>query len=138
MAIRPGLCDGAKLGFLTGVHTPRDDYRIALYGAGAALDTGVRTYSPDSEVSGQGYLAGGISLMGYEAGITDSVAWVNWTVNPTWPNCTVRARGALIYNASKGNAAIEVLEFGKDFGATNGLLELEVPASGPTALVTFK
>ena len=138
MAIRPGLCHAAKLGFLTGIHQPKDDYRIALYSAEASISPETAMYGDPGEVSGQGYQPGGTILEGYESGQTNGLAWINWTKNPVWRNSSIRARGALVYNASKGNQAIEVLDFGEDFAAINGVLEIEMPASGATSMVTFE
>jgi hypothetical protein len=139
MAIRPGLCHAGKLGFLTGVHQPKDIYRLALYGADADLSPKTAMYGARGEVSGQGYTPGGITLNGYDSGVTEAgVAWVNWTILIVLRNSTIRARGALLYNASKGNQAIEVIDFGTEYAAINGVFEIEMPASGVTSLVTFE
>jgi len=47
------------------------------------------------------------------------------------------ARGALIYNASKGNKAIAVLDFGADKTASNTFV-VQMPANTPNdALIRF-
>ena len=138
MAIRAGLCHAAKLAFLTGVHQPQDKYMLALYTGNADISRDTPTYTTAGESVGAGYQAGGVLLMGYESGITDGCAWINWRSDPIWHNSTILARGALVYNASKGNVALEVLDFGTDKGSINGEFEINLPASGVTSMITFE
>ena len=45
-------------------------------------------------------------------------------------------QGALIYNNSKSNAAIAVLDFGSDFSSSNGTFQIQFPtAAHNTALI---
>jgi hypothetical protein len=54
-----------------------------------------------------------------------------------WPVAGFTARGALLYNASKGNKAIAVLDFGADKTATT-TFTVQMPANSPTsALIRF-
>ena len=55
--------------------------------------------------------------------------------NPVWGGANFTARAALIYNASKGNKAIAVLDFGADKTA-NGTFTITLPANtATTALI---
>jgi hypothetical protein len=111
--IRQGLCKAGKRGFLRGVHQPGDTYKIALYTSSANLDPdSIESYTPVGEVKGQGYDGGGIALSGVRYSSDDCT--MGWDSGPRWPLSSIRARGALIYNASKQGAALAVLDFGED------------------------
>lgn len=127
-----GLCQCALQDFMDGVHQPGDDYRIALYGESATLHPYTTAqYSPVGEVSGQGYHAGGQSLKGRVSGTGQGSGWLGWRTSPRWANSTIRARGALIYNKSKGGRAIAVFDFGKEVVSTNGPFDIPMPQPGP-------
>ena len=56
----------------------------------------------------------------------------------TWPASTITARGALVYNASKANRSIAVLDFGSDKISTDGDFTVSMPAAAAaTALLRF-
>lgn len=134
-----GVADSFRLEILTGVHQPKDVYRIALYRATAELSPITTQYQTDGEVIGSpGYDAGGQILTGYQVALQDRVAFLDWA-DPLWPLATITARGALIYNASKGNRAVAVLDLEKDFTSTNGnfLVMLPEPTS-QTALIRIR
>jgi hypothetical protein len=136
--ITPGVCHSANLEFLTGVHTPGDSYYLALYQDGANLSPETTKYSTNGECSGQGYTAGGIRMEGYKVGLVKGKACLTFTKNPVWNPATIAARGALLYNRTKNNAAITVIDLGEVLRSQNGLFELEVPALVPgAALVTL-
>lgn len=123
------------LDILQGLHEPNDTYRMALYSQDADLSDETTVYTTAGEVIGQGYGAGGQVLTGYVVGREDRVAFLSWD-NPVWPYASVTARGALIYNFSKGNRAIAVLDLGKNFTSTNGSFKVTLPEpTAATALI---
>ena len=65
MPITTTICNSFKLEALQGVHNSTDIYKIALYTSAATLDKNTTVYSTTNEVSGTGYVAGGISLSGF-------------------------------------------------------------------------
>jgi hypothetical protein len=66
---------------------------------------------------------------------TNGVAFFD-AADPTFTSATITARGALIYNNSKSNAAIAVLDFGSDFSSSNGTFQVQFPtAAHNTALI---
>lgn len=132
--ILSGLCVCAKLAFLKGEFQPGDDYRIALYTADAVLSSLTETYTPTGECKGQGYKAGGQALRGYKAGVDGTTACVTWD-GVVWPNATINARGAMIYNASRQGAAVVVVDFGQDVVSTNGNWKLPMPPLGAATAV---
>lgn len=135
MAITQAVCNQFKEDLLAGVHQPADDYKIALYESTATLDAATTAYTVTGEVSGTGYTAGGVSLQGYTAGSGSNVAWVDWTTDPSWANATITARGALIYNATRTNAAVAVLDFGADISSTNDTFTVTLPAAGASTAI---
>ena len=94
-----------------------DDIYMALYNANADLNEDTMVYSSTHEVSGTGYVAGGVQMTGITISSSGYTAYVNFA--NTVFNASVTARCALIYNASKGNKAIAVLDFGSDKTSTN-------------------
>jgi len=90
---------------------------MALYVATADLNQDTLIYTISGEVTGGGYIAGGVLLTGVTINSSGYTAYVSF--NPVNFNASVTARGALIYNASQGNKSIAVLDFGSDKTSTN-------------------
>lgn len=137
MAITQALCNSYKVEVLDGVHAAGDTYKIALYTSAATLSKATTAYSAPNEATGTGYTAGGAVLAGRSVVLDVDTAILDFT-DPTWPNASITARGALIYNASKSNKAVGVLDFGQDVISTNGLYTVALPApAAATALLHF-
>jgi hypothetical protein len=138
MAIISGITAMAKKCFLKGEYSPDDTYKIALYSAGAVLSPLTDTYTPTGEVSGQNYQRGGQVLEGYQCGVDGVTACVTWSKNPVWKNASINAAGAMIYNASKGNKTVAILNFKQDVVSTNGNWTFPMPPLTATAaLIRF-
>ena len=139
MAITAAICNSFKLEVLptaAGIHYSGDTYKIALYTSAATLSKATTAYSATNEVVGTGYTAGGASLAGLTTALDTDTAMLDWTTDPTWPTSTITARGALIYNSSKANRAVAVLDFGADITSTAGLFTVTLPApAAATAVV---
>jgi len=102
----------------TAVHNlSTDQLWIALYTANVNLNADTTVYSTTNEVTGTGYVAGGVQLTGVTISSSNSVAYVNF--NNVVFNASVTARCALIYNKTKGNKSIAVLDFGSDKTSSN-------------------
>ena len=129
--ITQGLCNSYKQEAFQGIHTAADTYKIALFTSAANLSKATTVYSATSEASGPGYTAGGQDLVGFSATIDTDTAILDFTTDPAWPSASITARGALIYNSSKGNKAVAVFDFGSDVTSTNGTFSCPFPA--PTA-----
>jgi O-glycosyl hydrolase len=109
-----------------------DTLRIALYTAEADLNESTTAYSTTSEVVGTGYVAGGVTLTGVTINSSGYTAYVNFD-NVAF-GASVTARCALIYNASKANRAIAVLDFGSD--KTSASFTITMPQNtATTALI---
>jgi nucleoside-specific outer membrane channel protein Tsx len=96
-----------------GVHDLTTDViYIALYTASANLNEATTIYSSDNEVVADGYTAGGSTLTPVTVNSSGFTAYVGFP-NVSW-TASLTARCALIYNATQGNKAIAVLDFGSD------------------------
>tara|TARA_R110000851_G_scaffold154993_1_gene297286 strand:- start:703 stop:1134 length:432 start_codon:yes stop_codon:yes gene_type:complete len=104
--------------------------KIALYTSSASLGATTSAYSATNEVSGTGYTAGGETLssqaVAYDS--TNQVAYFDAS-DPAWTTATITARGALIYNNSKSNASVAVLDFGADYTSTAGTFTVQLPSA---------
>lgn len=130
------FCTSAKVGFLTGTYVPlTDTMKIALYTNAATLDATTTAYTTSGEVIGVGYTAGGNTLSGNAISFSGTTAWITFS-DSSWTTATITARGALIYDSSKSDAAIAVLDFGSDKTSTAGTFTVQMPvAAAATALI---
>ena len=127
MAILQAIATSFKAEILQGIHDSADTYKIALYTSAATLGATTTAYSATNEVSGTGYTAGGQVLSGFNVTTSGITAILDFTTDPSWANATITARGALIYNSSKTNKAVYVLDFGSDISSTNGEFTVTFP-----------
>ena len=119
-----------KTQLYTGVHNLlTDTLKIALYTANANLNEATTIYTTSGEVTGTGYVAGGVVLTGVTLESSGSTAYVNFA-NVVF-NASVTARCALIYNVTQGNKSIAVLDFGSDKTSTN--FTITMPANTSSA-----
>lgn len=139
MAITAAVCNSFKKELLdgSGTHLAADVYKMALYTSAATLSKSTTAYSATNEVGNSGtYAAGGLALTGFTASLDTDTAILDWSTDPLWTGATITARGALIYNSSKSNKAVAVLDFGSDITSTNGNFLVTLPAAAAaTALV---
>ena len=102
----------------SGVHDlSTNTLKVALYSASADLNEDTTAYSATNEVTGTGYVAGGVALSGVTISTDGYTAFVNFS-NAVF-NASVTARCALIYNVTQANKSIAVLDFGSDKTSTN-------------------
>lgn len=133
MPIAQTLCSSFKHELGQAIHNlPVDTLRMALYISAASLGPTTTVYSSTNEVVGPGYTAGGVTLTGVQWVLSGTVAYLTFA-NPSWAGSLI-ARGALIYNSSKANRAIAVLDFGGDKTANPFVVQLPA-ASATSALI---
>lgn len=113
-----------------------DTLKLALYTSDAILNVNTTVYTTSGESVGTGYVAGGVVLTGATINkSTDGKVFVNF--NNAVFNAAVTARGGLIYNASKANKSIAVLDFGADKTSTT-TFTVQMPANtASAALIRF-
>jgi hypothetical protein len=118
-----------------GIHDLIDDtIKIALFNANADLTASTTAYSTNQEVTGTGYTAGGNTLTGATVRSSGTTAYVSFD-NTSWSSASFTSRGALIYNSSKANRSIAVLNFGSDKIVANGTLTIEFPSNDVTSAI---
>ena len=97
--------------------TSPDTFYIALYTAGANLSASTTAYTSVGELpTGSGYTAGGKPLtitISPTSSANSTVAYWSFD-NVLWSPASFTCRGAMIYNASKGNSSVCILDFGSD------------------------
>jgi hypothetical protein len=119
-----------KTELYTGVHNlSTNTLKIALYTANANLNESTTVYTTDGEVTGTGYVAGGVTLTGVTINSSGFTAYVDFA--DVIFNASVTARCALIYNVTQSNKAIAVLDFGSDKTSTN--FTITMPANTASA-----
>jgi hypothetical protein len=115
MAITQAFTNSFKFEVLQGDQDlTADTLKMALYTSSASLDASTTVYSGTNEVSGTGYTGGGNTITGITIDTSSSgVVFLSFDT-VSWPGSTFTARGALIYNTSKSNTSVAVLDFGMD------------------------
>ena len=107
-----------KVELYQGIHDLLNDtLKMALYTGNADLNEATTTYTSSNEVSGGGYVAGGVTVTGITINSSGFTAYVDFA--DVVFNAAVTARCALIYNSSKANRSIAVLDFGSDKTSAN-------------------
>jgi hypothetical protein len=113
-----------------------DTLKLALYTGSANLYPTTTVYTTTDEVVASGYTAGGEILTGVTistgtASTTEpAVVYITFN-NPSW-TAALTARGGLIYNASKANRSVAIIDFGSDKTST-ATFTVQMPANTATA-----
>lgn len=138
MAITTAMCASFKQELLGGTHDlDTDILKMALIKATPAGTYGASTtnYSTvtgnSDEVTGTNYTAGGQTLDGAVISLSGTTAIVDFS-DEVFSNVTVAASGCIIYNSSKANRAICVIDFGGTVSATAGDLTIQFPTADAT------
>jgi hypothetical protein len=117
-----------------------DTLKCALYGTTATLTKATTAYATSGELSssGTGYTTGGATMTGADAVLSGDTAYTDFA-DVAIGGATFTTYGALIYNSSKSNRAIMVLDFGGAQVVTGGgtfTIVFPTPAAG-TAIITL-
>ena len=135
MAITQAMCSSFKQQILLGEHDlDTDVIKLALYTSAATLSAATTAYTTSDEVVGTGYTAGGNTLTGATVSLSGTTAYVDFS-DTTWSTATITARGALIYNSSKSDKAIAVLDFGSDKTSTAGDFTVQFPTNDASSAI---
>jgi Flp pilus assembly secretin CpaC len=131
MAIVQTQTTSFKAQLYQGIHDLTTDViKIALYTASADLNADTTVYSTTNEVAATGtYSLGGSQLTPITVNTSGYTAYVGFP-NVAWTGA-ITARCALIYNSSKGNKSVAVLDFGSDKTSTT-TFTVTMPATGAT------
>jgi len=144
MALTQAMATSFKTELLTGLHnftnTTGDTFNIALFRATASIvgtfGAATTNYSDmgADEASGTNYSAGGIALTNVTPTSSGTTAFTDF-VDAVFSNVTLTASGALIYNATDGNRAVAVLDFGGDKTATAADMTIIFPAAAAATAI---
>ncbi len=144
MPIQQGLTNSFKQEMLqAGQNLATDTLRMALYTAFSDIGPETTVYTATNELpTGNGYTAGGVVMTGVTistqtTGPDAGTVYVDFN-DVSWPGANFTARGALIYNTTRSNKTVAVLDFGSDktFTSTNNTVTM--PANtATTALIRF-
>ena len=137
MALFQTLCSSFKQESWLGIHDlDTDVLKMALYTSAASLNADTTVYTTTEEVVGTGYTAGGEILTNVQVLLSGTTAYCTFD-NPSWSGASFVCRGALIYNTSKSDKAIAVLDFGSDKTAGPNFTVQLPAATATTALLRF-
>lgn len=138
MALQQTLTTSFKQQMLVaGQNLSTDALYIALYDGFATLGPDTTAYNSTNEVTGTGYIAGGKVLTGVTISASENgVVYVNFD-NVVWDPAAFTARGALIYNTTRSNASVAVLDFGSDKICSSTFTVTMPVNSASTALLRF-
>ena len=135
MAITTAMCNSFKQELLGGVHDlDTDTLKVALIKSSPTGTYGATTtnYSDitgnSDEAVGTNYTAGGQSLDSPVISLSGGTAFVDFA-DEVFTNLTISADGAIIYNASQGNKAIAVFDFGATVTSTSGDFTIVFPTA---------
>ena len=116
-----------------------DTFKAALYLTSATVNASTTAYSASNEVSGTGYVAGGVTVTNANAvtatnsSATAGVAY--WTPSASITYTTVTLTTAfdtvLLYNSTQNNTAVSVHTFGSQT-VTAGTFILTMPSNSTT------
>jgi hypothetical protein len=116
-----------------------DTLYMALYTGFATLGPTTAAYTTENEVEGTGYDAGGVEITGVTitSDVNTNTVYIDFN-NVSWPGAAFTARGALIYNSSKSDKSVAVLDFGSDkvFTAASNTVVMPVNTAS-SALLRF-
>jgi hypothetical protein len=134
------LCSSFKQETLLAIHDfMNDQFKLALYTSAATIGPNTIIYVPDGEAVAAGYVAGGKILTGPQVLLDPGarVAFVTFN-DPIWSNSQITAYGALLYNQTKQQRAVAVINFGSDQVSNLGDFHVLFPPAGVnTALIRF-
>ena len=132
MAIVQTQTTSFKAQLYQGIHDLTTDViKIALYTANANINEDTTVYSVDlvGQVVATGYTAGGSQLTPITVSTSGYTAYVSFP-NISW-TAAITARCALIYNETKGNKSVAILDFGSDKTSTT-TFTITMPVNGAT------
>ena len=136
MTITQAICTVFKQDLMSpGGNLEAQSLKCALYTNAATLNATTSVYITADEVTGivaTNYTTGGNTLTNVAISVDGTTAIFD-ADNVTFPNATISAQAALLYNANNANSAIAVLDFGGVKTSTNGTFELQFPTANASA-----
>lgn len=141
MAIAQTTTTSFRVELFEAVHNfNTDTFKIALYTGAADIGPNTTAYTAVGEASGTGYTAGGEVLTisttpTYGTNTYGAVTAYISFANASWSNASFTARGALIYNASKSDKSVAVLDFGADKTVSSQTFTIQFPTADANSAI---
>ena len=131
------LTTSFKTQLLTATHnfttSTGDVFKIALYLPTASIGDDTTVYTATGEISGTGYTAGGITITAITPTSSGTTAFVSFNTTTFTGLVNSSIAGALIYNSSKSNKSVAILDFG---GTKISTVATPLVITFPTAAAT--
>jgi hypothetical protein len=110
-----------------------DSLYLAIYTAYANLNANTVTYDNANEVVSANYTPGGQLVTGVtiNTDAVNNIVYVSFS-NVIWTNVSFVCRGALLYNQTRNNRSVAVLNWGSDKNAGPNFV-VTLPADTPTS-----
>jgi len=127
------MCTSFKVELFQAVHNFKasggNQFKCALATSSASLNAGTSNYSElgANEVTSSGYTAGGFPLVNVDSSAAGVVAMQSFSTNPSWFGVSFTTSQALVYNASAGNKAVAVIDFGGSQTVVLGTFIINLP-----------
>ena len=144
MALTQALTTSFKVELMQALHDfdnpAGNTFNLALFRATASIvgtfGAATTNYSDmgADEASGTNYSAGGQALSAVTPTSSGTTAFTDFA-DEVFTNVTITASGALIYNATNGNRAVCVLDFGGDKSATAADFTIIFPAAAAATAI---
>lgn len=144
MALTQAMVTSFKTELLTATHdftnTTGDSFKLALFRATASIvgtfGAATTNYSDmgADEATGTNYTAGGQALSNVTPTSSGTTAFTDFA-DEVFTNVTITASGALIYNDTKADRAVCVLDFGGDKSATAADFTIIFPAAAAATAI---
>lgn len=129
------MCSSFKQQLFLAQHDLSTDViKIALYTSVSNIGPDSTVYVDTDEITGVGYTAGGNILTGATVLLSGITAYVDFA-DAVWPAATFTARGALLYNSSKANKAVAVLDFGADKTTVAQTFTVQMPTNAVSSAI---
>jgi hypothetical protein len=139
MAITQTLCSSFKQELLQALHdfdvVGGNTFKIALYTDAAVLNASTTVYSTVGEVAASGsYTAGGGTLTKVGTSVSGTIGYTSFS-DISFTASTITAFGALVCNASNGNRAVAVLNFGSEKVSVNNTFTIRFPPNNVSSAI---
>ena len=129
MGVTTAIANGWKQQILTQVGS--HNLKVALFlQASASLDKSTASYIGSGEVVGSGYTAGGQALSGKSVSVSSDTAILDAS-DLSWPNSSITADAAMLYDADDGNRCLRVWTFASTT-SNNSTFTLTMPGPDST------
>jgi hypothetical protein len=132
------VCNSFKVELFRAIHdftaSTGDTFKIALYTSASTIGASTTVYTTTNEATGIGYTAGGVALASVTPRLIGDFVVMDFA-DATIYSATTTYSKALIYNSTKANRAVQVLDFGSDRVISGGDIVIQMPLPNPSTAI---